>query len=297
MWARKPYRILSVIKHDWTTPDQFRTRPFTPWIAWLLVLLLYVGSGYASSTWRALDFLRHGLGESRDPSDLMSRIMDLYIQPVLLAATLFIITRRSLRPERKQLTRERPVWSWLATFVAFYFLTMSGFILKDLLSTVWGGGTYPRPEQMTTSQQIIDLASSAAAGPREEIFLLAVPFLLLRSARCRWWSILIALATIRMSFHIYYGWAVLGMLVWAAGAVMLYRLTQRVIPMIIAHSMIDLASSIDVQWADNEPIMVALLLYFMVFLLLGVLVASTFTVCRRSRRSPQEQLPSSEVAK
>ncbi|MDN5639249.1 MAG: hypothetical protein L0I17_00385 [Actinomycetia bacterium] len=100
-----------------------------------------------------------------------------------------------------------------------------------------------------------------------------------------------------MSFHIYYGWAVLGMLVWAAGAVMLYRLTQRVIPMIIAHSMIDLASSIDVQWADNEPIMVALLLYFMVFLLLGVLVASTFTVCRRSRRSPQEQLPSSEVAK
>lgn len=297
MWARKPYSILSVIKHDWTTPDRFQIRPFTPWVAWLLVLLLYVGSGYASSTWRAVDFLRHGLGESRDPSDLMGWMMESYIQPVLLAVALFIITRMSLRPERKQLNRERPVWSWVATFVVFYFLAISGFILMGVLSTAWGGGTYPRPEQMTVSQQILEVAHSAAAGPLEEIFLLAVPFLLLRSTRCSWWSILLALAALRMSFHIYYGWAVLGMLVWAIGAVVLYRITRQVVPMIIAHSMIDLASFFDVQWYNDEPVMVVLLLYFMVFLLLGVLVASTFTVCRRSRRSPQEQLPSSEVAK
>lgn len=295
MLKLKTYDIKGTLKRDWDESNQFQSRSLPRWLAWSLVGLLYVGSGYASATWRAVEYLLHGEIHQVDVDDPTGWMMSLYIRPALLAIALIVITRMTLAPERKQLTRDRPVWSWVAVFVAFYFLTWTGFLLMDALSASLGGGSYPRPDRMTNSQQVLDLVHSAAAGPMEEIFLLAVPFLLLRSARCSWWSILLVLVTVRMSFHIYYGWAVLGMLIWAAGAVCLYRLTRQIVPMIFAHSMIDLAASFDSQWAGGESVMVALLVFVAVLLLLAVATTSKFTVRRRSQRSPQGSLPSSQV--
>jgi hypothetical protein len=74
------------------------------------------------------------------------------------------------------------------------------------------------------------------AGPLEEVVVLAVPVLLLRSARQPLWRIALLLLALRLSYHVYYGWPSVGIVVWGVVALTVYWRTGRVLPVVIAHS-------------------------------------------------------------
>lgn len=89
------------------------------------------------------------------------------------------------------------------------------------------------------------LAAAVMAGIGEELLVLALPYLVLSRIRMRdgrpipslaATSVLIAL---RMSYHLYYGWAALSLLPWAITSVVVYAGLQRVWPLIVTHAAYD----------------------------------------------------------
>jgi hypothetical protein len=82
---------------------------------------------------------------------------------------------------------------------------------------------------------------SLLAGPVEELSVLAVPVLLLRAARQRLWRIAVLLLALRLSYHVYYGWPSVAIVVWGAVALAVYWRTGRLLPVVIAHSGWDLS--------------------------------------------------------
>ena len=86
----------------------------------------------------------------------------------------------------------------------------------------------------------LDAAFSAArAAIGEELLVIVVPVLLLRAAKVRTrWTVL-ALLAMRISYHVYYGWASLDVLVWGSVFLALYLARGWTWPQLIAHFIYD----------------------------------------------------------
>ncbi|WP_145012503.1 CPBP family intramembrane glutamic endopeptidase [Kocuria salsicia] len=236
-WSREWFRVRDVIG-----PGYFAGRAFSPALAYVLVLGLYVGSGYLHGTVAAAVSLLTGASYA-----------DTYTYEglwrsvgwIVLAVTVWVMVTRLLLPAPSSgphhVTQRRD-----ATLALFLYpvATLIGTALMRLLGSLLGyDPEFPSVDHPSGEYIAASVASSAAAGFREEVFLLALPVLLLRCARRGWTEIVVVLAVLRLSFHIYYGAAVIGMLPWAVAAVFLFRYTQSVWPLIAAHSLWDLGAS------------------------------------------------------
>lgn len=217
----------------------FATRPFTAPVAYLLVLGLYLGSGFGKATVAAVNYLRNGVAnpqafEVEDVFDSVGWI-------VMAVCVWVMFTRMLVSPDASR-TRHRfhgrDAWLVVAldTLASFLSFTIVGLIAH----LVGSGGVYPAVPDPSPEYLAGFFASLAAAGFKEEIFLLGLPVLLLRSARRGWSEIVVVLAILRLSFHIYYGVPAAGLVVWAVLAVFFFRYTQAVWPLVLSHSMLDL---------------------------------------------------------
>lgn len=81
--------------------------------------------------------------------------------------------------------------------------------------------------------------SAISAGVVEEIVVLG--YLVHRLEQRGWdgWRLYAATIGVRISYHLYYGTAVLGFAVWAGVSVLLYRRRRRLLPFIVAHALWD----------------------------------------------------------
>ena len=94
--------------------------------------------------------------------------------------------------------------------------------------------------------EILDALTGWLAGPSEEMVFIVAAVVLLRRAQYSWTLVVLVSAVARVSFHIYYGPTSVFLLVWAAGVVLLYRATGRVLGIIAAHAMWDLYAALAV---------------------------------------------------
>jgi hypothetical protein len=73
--------------------------------------------------------------------------------------------------------------------------------------------------------------------------------------------IAVTAALLRVSFHFYYGWEAIGMAVWPALIVALYRYSGAIWGIIIAHSWLDLAGTPALSFMNrDDPLELAFLL-------------------------------------
>lgn len=82
------------------------------------------------------------------------------------------------------------------------------------------------------------------AGVVEEMVALAFVVTTLRQARRPGLEILVIALLLRGSYHIYYGPGVVGILVWAAVFLWLYRRTGSILPLVVVHAAWDLSATI-----------------------------------------------------
>jgi hypothetical protein len=135
-------------------------------------------------------------------------------------------------------------------------LCLFGLLGSGSVSDVVPDSPNPWDRELTPGSHpwfIVDqVLSSARAAVGEELVVLAVPVLLLRAARVptRW--IVVAVLALRLSFHLYYGWFSLHVLLWAALFAGLYMVRGWLWPQVIAHFLLDVINGAlgpqQVQW-------------------------------------------------
>lgn len=127
----------------------------------------------------------------------------------------------------------------------------------------------------------LDAALSAGrAAIGEELLVVVVPVLLLRAAKVRTRWIVLALLAMRMSYHLYYGWASLDVLLWGSVFLAIYLVRGWIWPQLIAHFVYDTLNGALGPHASSWPWRTA---WFVAFVLpLGYLFAARFRL-RRAR--------------
>ncbi len=86
---------------------------------------------------------------------------------------------------------------------------------------------------------MLDVANGITSGIVEEIVVLGFLVRRLEQLGLRDWQILAIGVAVRASYHLYYGWGVLPILVWAALSIVLYRRYRRLWPFVIVHVLWD----------------------------------------------------------
>ncbi|MHB8246659.1 MAG: DUF2510 domain-containing protein [Acidimicrobiales bacterium] len=82
---------------------------------------------------------------------------------------------------------------------------------------------------------VLDLFNGITSGIVEEIVVLGFLIRRLEQLNLPAWAVVVIAVAVRGSYHLYYGWAVLPILVWATVTVLLYRRYRRLLPFIIVH--------------------------------------------------------------
>lgn len=89
----------------------------------------------------------------------------------------------------------------------------------------------------------VSIVSAALAGPTEELFFCVFVAVVARAGGLQFRYTVLLSVTLRVAFHIYYGWPALAMTVWAAAAITIYIVTGRIIGIIVMHSAWDLTGA------------------------------------------------------
>jgi hypothetical protein len=122
--------------------------------------------------------------------------------------------------------------------------------------------------------------NSVAAAIGEELLVVVVPVLLMRAAKIRTRWIVLALLALRLTYHLYYGWASLNILLWASLFLTIYLVRGLIWPQLIAHFTLDTINGVlgpkGIIWQYKAA-------WFLAFALpLGYLLAARFRL-RRAR--------------
>jgi membrane protease YdiL (CAAX protease family) len=81
----------------------------------------------------------------------------------------------------------------------------------------------------------LDIVNGITSGIVEEIVVLGYLVRRLEQLRLPGWAVVALAVVVRGSYHLYYGWDVLPILLWAWVTVMLYRRYRRLLPFIVVH--------------------------------------------------------------
>lgn len=156
---------------------------------------------------------------------------------VLAAATNTPRWRAGLASRREGLALR--ALEFLVVFLVAGGIIWCGFRAAALLEMVdpWALpeiDTSPVPSSIPTA--VLEVVNSGLGGAVEELVVLAVLVVALRSARAPWWTVYVVAVALRVVFHIHYGVGyALGLGIWALGVAVLFRMTGRLWPIFAAH--------------------------------------------------------------
>ncbi|MGI5204713.1 hypothetical protein ACQEU6_24415 [Spirillospora sp. CA-108201] len=129
---------------------------------------------------------------------------------------------------------------WDKDAVAACAVVLAGHTIA-MLSDTWitrlGPAVISQADATGLHNPVLFAAQALTAGLREEIPLLALPAALMAAARRPAWQILLAVCVLRVVPHAYLGTAALSSVAFAAAAWWMYRVTHRVGPIIIGHTL------------------------------------------------------------
>lgn len=155
----------------------------------------------------------------------------------------------------RQLSRAQPVragWArQLRTFFVAFWATAAGFIGLWFVGLAFGQPSSGFPPQDVTGNimQALNVLDFMMAGPTEELALLALVVVALRSTGHSWWVVAAACVLVRVPFHMFYGWGALAMLVWPVLLMLLYRRTNAIAAIIAEHAVWNWSSSMPAEWS------------------------------------------------
>lgn len=139
-------------------------------------------------------------------------------------------------------TRSTPTHATWRTQLKVFLVAMAaiatGFGAHSIISALFGLTMrgYPQPDYDTPVSFTLDLVSSMAAGPSEELALMALVVTALRTNGYSWRVVCITAIILRVPFHLYYGWGAAGLSLWAALIIALYRRTNALLAIVAAHA-------------------------------------------------------------
>ncbi|WP_169276431.1 type II CAAX prenyl endopeptidase Rce1 family protein [Bifidobacterium moraviense] len=163
--------------------------------------------------------------------------------------TLHLGTTRSetSHPGTQRQVRRCSSWrDWWNAGFAYCWCMLAGFAAIDVASAVIRTPFYDYPFATRYESgwaATLYLVAMFFAGPTEELVLLGLPVLGLRHAGVPWWAVTCVAVALRVPFHLYYGWAAFAIAVWPVLAVLLFRRTGMITPLIVAHGMYDVSTA------------------------------------------------------
>jgi len=213
--------------------------------AWAVLLGLY-GLFFGRGTFVALQILLSG--EAGTPAvwslqrNVESTVKSVAFIVLIVVVALFVLRGLRISTARAGLSLPTTRAAWRREFrIGAVSQTMAffGFAAAVPLAGVFGGPdfVYPVGDLHTNLDWLSELASSLAAGPAEELLLVLLLVWLLRGAGHSWTVICIAAVVLRVLFHLYYGWAAVGLAIWPLMVIYLYKRSGAIWGIIIAHSL------------------------------------------------------------
>lgn len=178
------------------------------------------------------------------------------------------------------LPRELKLRQGLAVGVLYGLAIGVALSLLLALRRVAGGGQYPSEPEGAWGA-LTAVTGSLSAGVVEELVLVAALVTFLEQARQPWWRIMALGLLARLSFHLYYGEPSTGLvtagwvLLWAAVALLLFKRTRRLTPLIVIHVLYNLHTSFIGSFGDRSDravIAVTLALYLGAAVLWAILL-------------------------
>ena len=138
-----------------------------------------------------------------------------------------------------------PLAGWktsVKTFPVGYVAVVLGFGISGILTTTFGfhANVFDVPHIDDPLLKVLNIVNSGMAGPSEELALLALVVVALRATGHSWTVVVLAAIVVRVPFHLYYGWGAIGLAVWAALMVVLYRRTGAIVAIILEHATFNL---------------------------------------------------------
>lgn len=120
---------------------------------------------------------------------------------------------------------------------------------------------YPHPTvEAGAYAQALYILDGTLAGPAEELIMTALVVVLMRKLNIGWTPIILVAIALRIPFHLYYGWAALALSLWVIATILLYRRTNRILPIILAHSAKNLIAGLGAFGILPMPITIGIVL-------------------------------------
>lgn len=203
-------------------------------LAWLLIVVVYL-VGWGLSTQAAFEILLNDGNYARGPYTvgvfLTNLLLDVLVVAIAVVGIVWFLPPTSARPAGwKTSLRTVPIYHALPLVVMGTAAGLSTAIGLEVYD-------YPPREYPTDALVLMRAISSAMAGPCEELALLALPVIALRRVGYSWTVVCVVAACLRVPFHMYYGWGALLYVLWAIGAVYLYRRTCAIGAIVFSHAL------------------------------------------------------------
>lgn len=143
----------------------------------------------------------------------------------------------------------------LAFFVALIPLVLNNWLLQFAITVLHFRFFTGTPLSLLSPfAEGTMMVAYAAAGLEEEPIALGLVAVGLRRCKVSWPAIAAVAVLLRLSYHLYYGPAIVSWALWPLLYVMLYRRIGSIVPMILAHGVNDLAIALDTWWQSHMVI-------------------------------------------
>lgn len=243
--TRAAHRLWSYGFSDEINPAAFhRQTIFTrAGYAYMAAAALYLLSGYATAIVPAIALINH-TEQTQKHSEVfyiqgIVELTAISVAGVLLYRLLLVaLDARFIDPDRTRPARVRRIIGRAGLYSLI--VVGAGFLPLNMIAALLPTDSdYPLMDRSSVMSVVHGFLHGASAGFTEELFLVALPVLLLRAARRPWWEIIVLLTLVRFSFHLYYGLPTVGYLPWAVAAILLYRYTHSIAPSVIGHGAVN----------------------------------------------------------
>ena len=211
------------------------------------VYLAYWGYGVFNAGWALTGIHPRSVQEwPRAISNVLQTWGTTGLLLAVIVASLHLVGARQAVPlpcDRAGWTVELQAGRW------FLLWLIAGTVVMAMTAAVLGGqAAYPIAEHLLPADRFVTVLGGVS-GAVEEPFFLAFTVVVLRRAGFGWPAVVGTSIGLRWAFHIYYGLPSVGLVVWAGGAVLVYRLTGRIIGAMLAHLLWDtMAAGFLVDW-------------------------------------------------
>ena len=188
----------------------------------------------------------------------------------------------------RQPPERSPGWQ----FARAFFLAMGGFIAFLIVAVVYADVTNQStgaPSQGSSLWLIpVGVFVSAAAGFGEEMLITGMVVTTLEQAGFgkRAWVIYLVAIALRIPFHLYYGWAAVGVICFTVTNVWVYRRWRLLWPIVLAHMAYDLIESVSQTIPGNAaslPIVGLALVTIIMVIIIACVEGSDASARRRYR--------------